>query len=351
MMQKTLTICTACTLAEQRAPKLRHLVILVTERCNSNCRLCNYGGKTTAEQAEMSTGTILSLISEAASLGCTNIILSGGEPLLRPDITELFHATCDLGIESTCALCTNGSMIDKPIAELLAEANPAGRVVLSLDGHNADLHDSIRGFPGSFDKVLLAVDHLGTAFGNTDHIGINTTINSRNADSIPDIIDFVASLKIRSHKLVPAYCNDNGERSSLSGDELEKLFSQSLELKHHAENKAIELVNLSPYAMVATGGCHVPSFLSYVDSQGRIYGCNVAKEGFGISSTPPIGLFSSHGDLEKVWYSEEYRSFRTAAHTKSHRFCQTACPDITAHTMNFLHGPCGSCINHSSDQS
>ena len=89
MMQKTLTICTACTLAEQRSPKLRHLVILVTERCNSNCRLCNYGGKTTAEQAEMSTDTILSLISEAASLGCTNIILSGGEPLLRPDITEL----------------------------------------------------------------------------------------------------------------------------------------------------------------------------------------------------------------------------------------------------------------------
>ncbi len=347
MMQKTLTVCRECDRPEKTVPQLRHLVILVTERCNSHCRMCSYGGETTADHHEMSTDTILSLISEAASLGCTNIILSGGEPMLRSDITELFHATCDLGIESSCALCTNGSLIDRRTASLLAEANPAGRIVLSLDGHTPDLHDSIRGFPGSFDKVLMAIDHLQQAFGNTDHIGINTTINSSNADRIEAIIDIVASLNIRSHKLVPAFSREGNQHSCLSGEELQNLFLQSTELKHRAENNGIELVNLSPYALVETGGCHIPSFLSYVDSQGRIYGCNVAKEGFGISEAPPVGIFAKYGDLEEVWNSDRYASFRTAAFHKTHRFCTPACPDITAHTMNFLHGPCSSCITNS----
>lgn len=345
MTTERLSICTECHEREGDSPQLRHLVILVTERCNSRCRHCGYGGSALSQAMEMPTETILGLISEAAAMGCDRIILSGGEPMLRNDIVELFRHTCSLGIDSTCALCTNGSLIDREKAVQLASANPSGRVVLSLDGHTEELHDAIRGFPGSFRRVLAAVDYLKEAFGNTGHIGINTVINSDNVAQAERIIDVVAGLGIRSHKLVPVYSRCAAESHALSDHELAGLFHRAKHLRKRAEHHHIELVNLSPYARVETAGCHVPSFLSFVDSRGRIYGCNLAKTGFQVSEAPPLGIYKREGDLATCWTSEAYRTFRDKARLKLHAFCEPACPDITAHTMNFLHGPCGSCIN------
>lgn len=336
-------ICTECG-HEPPRPSLKHCVILVTERCNARCRICGYGNGPTEPTEELSRDQLVELIADAHGLGCRSIILSGGEPLLRSDIYEVFAAVCGLGIEASCAVCTNGSMIDASSARRLAAAKPSGQIVISVDGHEAALHDTIRGVPGSFDQAIAALDHLNEAFGDTEHVGINTIVNRLNLAHLDEITQMVATHGARVHKLAPVYGPSADPELRLEPSQLQALYDDSPRLTALAQSLGLVSVNLSPYALVATGGCLVPSFLTFVDSGGRIHGCNVAKGGFNRSQRKPLGQFQQRGDLERIWCSSSYDEFRRGALTKAHPFCARACEDVTAHTMNFLHAACGECL-------
>ncbi len=333
-------------------------MILVTERCNSGCRICGYGRGSSARlrtssdgedgaarpRQELSAEQLVELVGDAHGLGCRNIILSGGEPLLRGDIYEVFEEVCRRGIEASCAICTNGSLLDERAAQRLARAKPAGQVVISIDGHSAELHDAIRGAAGSFEQATRAIAQLNAAFGDRQHVSVNTIVNRKNLQHLGEITRLVASLGAYGHKLAPVYGPSADDELALGPQQLRRLYRASPELAQLARSLGLVQMNLSPLALVETAACHLPSFVTFVDSGGRVFGCNAAKGGFQSSAARPLGRFRSAGDLGEIWTSEAYRVFRERAFSKTHPCCARACVDVTAHAMNFLHGPCASCL-------
>jgi radical SAM protein with 4Fe4S-binding SPASM domain len=116
------------------------LYIDLTTRCNQRCRHCSIAaGRETS--ALLQDGEIAGLLSEAAGMGITRIVFSGGEPMLRPGLRELVEHAAGLGQSVT--ILTNGTLLDAPAARLLARYGVS--VKISLDGATAATHDALRG--------------------------------------------------------------------------------------------------------------------------------------------------------------------------------------------------------------
>jgi len=97
------------------------LRITLTHKCNYKCIYCHMEGEETKEEVEMTPEEIERLVSIAVQLGISKIKLTGGEPLLREDLSEIIRRISKIkGIEDI-AITTNGSLLKKLAAEL-AEA-------------------------------------------------------------------------------------------------------------------------------------------------------------------------------------------------------------------------------------
>jgi MoaA/NifB/PqqE/SkfB family radical SAM enzyme len=340
---RPISLCSVCTVEDTAAGRLQHCIILVTEQCNLRCRICGYGREPVKCAHEMPTRAIVDLIVDAHHLGCDSIVLTGGEPLLRKDLVQVFEKVCKLGIESSCAICTNGTNLDRETARRIAAAKPSGRVVVSLDGPSPAIHDRVRG-SGAFERAVAAIDLLNDAFGDCCHVSVNTIINRLNANHLTSIVRLLAALGVHSLKLAPAFGPSAEPEMRLTHAELLKVCARAPALQRLGRSLGLDLMDLTPYALLETASCRLPSFACFVDSLGGVYGCNVLKGGFRRSRIQPLGVFRRAGDLERIWASSRFQTFRRRALAKAFPDCLPSCADVTAHAMNFHHGPCGECI-------
>jgi MoaA/NifB/PqqE/SkfB family radical SAM enzyme len=141
-----------------KRPLLGHLDIELTERCNNACIHCCINlpeVDVAARDLEMSTNFVKDVITQAADLGCLTVRFTGGEPLLRGDLAELYEFTRRLGMQ--VILFTNGRLITPELAVLL-ERMPPGRVVeVSVYGMRPDSYDRAVGKKGAFAEFRRGV--------------------------------------------------------------------------------------------------------------------------------------------------------------------------------------------------
>jgi radical SAM protein with 4Fe4S-binding SPASM domain len=144
---------------EQRVPTSG--AISLTDRCNWDCVHCYAGPHRQADSAklgaEMSTDLVLSCLDQVAEAGCLNLLLSGGEPLLRPDFPAIYERARTNGMLVT--VFTNGTLIDDAILDLF-EDFPPYVVEITVYGGSASTHDSITRTPGSFAQCLAGIEGL-----------------------------------------------------------------------------------------------------------------------------------------------------------------------------------------------
>ncbi len=123
----------------------------ITYRCNNNCLHCWLRIPPSAHEKkhELSTDEIKRIIDTSRKLGCREWAISGGEPMLRPDFSEIF----DYITKNSCSysLNTNGTLITPEIAALMKRK---GSKMISLYGATAEIHDHITRNPGSFKATL-----------------------------------------------------------------------------------------------------------------------------------------------------------------------------------------------------
>ena len=120
----------------------------LTYCCNNNCRHCwlRIPSDSPEKGNELSFDEIKKIVDDARSMGCRGWNISGGEPMLRPDFTEIFDYITRKS--ASYSLNTNGSLITPKIARLMRRK---GRKMVALYGSTAEVHDHITRHPGSFD--------------------------------------------------------------------------------------------------------------------------------------------------------------------------------------------------------
>ncbi|MEW5736678.1 MAG: 12,18-didecarboxysiroheme deacetylase [Thermodesulfobacteriota bacterium] len=166
------------------ADKLPVVVWNMTRRCNLKCVHCYAHAKATQDPNELTTAQGKALIDDLAAFGSPVILFSGGEPLMREDLTELAHHAVSKGMRAV--ISTNGTLITREKAKELKEVG-LSYVGVSLDGMEP-VHDAFRGVPGSFRDALVGIENCKAA---GIKVGLRFTINRRNAAEIPAVFDLL----------------------------------------------------------------------------------------------------------------------------------------------------------------
>jgi radical SAM protein with 4Fe4S-binding SPASM domain len=141
-----------------KRPLLAQLDIELTERCNNNCIHCCINlpeDDVAARSSEMDIAFVKDVITQAADLGCLTVRFTGGEPLLREDLAELYEFTRRLGMQ--VILFTNARLITPELAALLARIPPGRVVEVSVYGMRPESYDRAVGKKGAFAEFRRGV--------------------------------------------------------------------------------------------------------------------------------------------------------------------------------------------------
>jgi len=144
-----------------KRPLLGHLDIELTERCNNACIHCYINLPVRDKEAarrELTAEQWKNILSQAADLGALSVRFTGGEPLLRPDFTDIYLFARRLGLQ--VILFTNGRLITPELVDLLARVPPLMKVEVSVYGMRPESYDAIACVPGAFTEFRRGVDLL-----------------------------------------------------------------------------------------------------------------------------------------------------------------------------------------------
>ncbi|MFA5879660.1 MAG: radical SAM protein [Candidatus Margulisiibacteriota bacterium] len=132
----------------------------LTYRCNNNCRHCWLWlpQNDLKKNQELNLEEIKKIVDDGKKLGCRQWSISGGEPMIRPDFTEIFDYITSNSI--SYSINTNGTLVTSKIAQLLKRK---GTKMVSLYGATAKVHDHITRNPGSFEATMRGFTYLKEA--------------------------------------------------------------------------------------------------------------------------------------------------------------------------------------------
>ncbi len=185
------------------ASPLRLVFWETTKACNLTCRHCRAVPQTSLGLGELTTARAFDLMDEIAMVARPVLVLSGGEPLFRPDIFDLGEYGVQSGFRM--ALATNGTLVTERIAAKIADTG-FSRVAISVDGANPETHDRFRGVSGAHAKALRGMRLLRDEGVS---VQINSTIAQHNVAELPALLDLALSIgadALHLFMLVPVGC-------------------------------------------------------------------------------------------------------------------------------------------------
>lgn len=187
--------------------------IELTRRCNLACVHCYVGDERTAPppgRRELDEAAWLALVDRMAEAGCLDLLITGGEPLLRPDFPAVYTRARERGMLVT--LFTNATLVDAGTVSLLRDLPPFA-VEASIYGATAATHERVTGVPGSFAALRRGLDLLAAA---GVPLTVKTMLMTLNLGEIEAMAGIAAGLGAR-WRLDPALAPRlDGDRSPLA---------------------------------------------------------------------------------------------------------------------------------------
>jgi heme b synthase len=212
-------------------PRLNLVAWEVTKRCNLTCAHCRASAEDVAYEGELTLVECKRVIDEIKTIGNPILILSGGEPLARPDVFEIGKYASSKGLR--VVMGSNGTLIDGEVASKLTTI-PIGRIAISLDFPTPQLEDGFRGRTGAFDMAMAGIENARKA---GVEIQINCTITKMNFHLLGELVDLalkVGAVAFHPFLLVPTGRGKGLEAVELSPDEYEqalnKIYDMQVEL-------------------------------------------------------------------------------------------------------------------------
>ncbi len=202
----------------------------VTQACDLACVHCRASAQPNRHPMELSSAEGKNLIDEIAAMQVPVFVLTGGDPIKRPDLFELIEHARSVGVRVSLTPSAT-PLLTREIVVRLKEAGLA-RLAVSMDGAGAETHDVFRGMSGSFARTLDAVrwaNEIGLP------VQINTTFSRRNIGEIDAIVALMETLKIMLWSVFFLVPTGRGKVNDLlSADEFEQVFAKLYQLSHTA---------------------------------------------------------------------------------------------------------------------
>ncbi len=193
-----------------------------TQACDLACVHCRACAQPQRNPFELSTAEAKGLIDQIAEMKVPVFVLTGGDPLKRPDIHELVQYAHQRGVHTSMTPSATPLLTKEAIARL--KQGGLARLAVSLDGSSALIHDAFRRVPGSYQWTLDAIRwarELGLP------VQINTTITRRNLDDFDSIVRLLETLDIVLWSVFFLVPTGRGQAADLvTADEFEMTFEK-----------------------------------------------------------------------------------------------------------------------------
>ncbi len=276
----------------------------LTRRCNLRCAHCYLDAGTRASGAgdELSTSEVQALLDRIAALSNeTMVVLTGGEPLLRPDVEALARHAADRGL--MVVVGTNGMLLD---AARVAALQAAGvrAVGISLDSLNPQFHDRFRGLPGAWQATVSGIDACrrgGLMFQ------IHFTVTDDNADELDDMIAFARAAGAAVLNVFFVVCTGRGRTLSNISVERYEAALQRLAQAAREETALVVRARCAPHFKRLARELSLPITLAEgYEAGGCLAGtryCRVTPEG-ELTPCPYIEASAGSirdGDFARLW--------------------------------------------------
>ena len=194
----------------------------VTQACDLACVHCRACAQPKRNPFELSTVEGKRLIDEIAEMQVPVFVLTGGDPIKRPDLFELIEYAGEVGVRVSLTPSAT-PLLTREVVHRLKQAGLA-RLALSLDGSNEEVHDVFRGMSGSFERTMEAIEWANEA---GLPVQINTTFSRRNADDFDQIAALMEKKKITLWSVFFLVPMGRGKLDDLlSAAEFEEIFAK-----------------------------------------------------------------------------------------------------------------------------
>lgn len=280
----------------------------LSNRCNAKCRFCDYWRSGPAEKSELPTAKKIAILKELAQAGVWLLSLCSAEPLLSEDIDEVIAEAKRQRM--LVNVSTNGAVLEQSV-EMLIDMG-VDRVTVSIDSHEAAIHDEARGGAGLFDRMERGVEYLRKSRKAADRplVVARCLVSGKNCFAIREFVEYWRD-KTDRIVLKPIYESPDGlfhiPEEMIPRQEKEAefrdYFAEILEQYPELDSQYHRLVpdHLFGKGHDASWYCFAGTFYTDIDCEGNIYPCAEFGSGFG-------------NILEKsfmdIWRSEPLRGFR-----------------------------------------
>jgi MoaA/NifB/PqqE/SkfB family radical SAM enzyme len=320
------------TSAEKLIPEHpRHIVIQITNTCFFRCKMCSIWKNNAPDQLNVKKISQFLKGMRVAHDEDMTISFTGGETLSCPSIFELI--SCANKNRYNTILNTNGWLLNKNTVNKLLGSG-LSQVAISLDGSVPEIHDSIRGMPGSFDRIMKGIKNiksLSRSMKKKVSIGINCVIFQDNLHDIVNLAQFAEDNKdidaVHFQAITAPFAEKDVSDSQLDWykhknysplwinekEKLRKAYAGLLQMKRN--NYKISDTSdqlkmqynyfLDPDTRLKNTECSIYKDL-FIDQEGNVFHCHIKDERLGNINTD---------SFEEIWNSKE--AFESRKNIKS----------------------------------
>jgi len=266
-----------------------------------------------SSKRELDFYEVKQLIYDSKKLGVKLLHIAGGEPTLVEFLPKIIKEASKIGLPT--ALTTNASKLTPRYIQKL-ENSGLKNFTISIDSPKSNIHDSLRGMKGAFDKASNAIKSI-QRINPKISISINCVINKRNYKNLIDLASLAKKLKVSSINFLPIqklyplnyYLKQNNSLYFNTVAEVKQLEYELKRLVNYLGKNKLNSMSKIFFNSIPSfyrknlpmGGCSGGNIVCEVDSYGDVYPCYGSKL--------IAGNIRDHS-IREIWNSKKFNKVR-----------------------------------------
>lgn len=295
--------------------KIKILYIRTNQYCNARCFMCDFWKNIKTEITEEQFEKVLNMQEDVEMIRFT-----GGEPLLCKKLPQFIAKCHSRGIKTS--VITNGLILNTKIDELVK--NGLDQIVVSVDGSTPEIHDSLRGTTGLFEKIDKILEKIAKEYPSL-HTRVNTVVSEKNISDLANLVKWLDIRRVEQWSIIPIKLDGHKWSDKISFDDFKR--------EYNCFKKATEDCNVELMGYSANWASNMEDFWqgkSYIRPKGK---CNVThmvsfynpftEHLYPCNCVPHRKQSFCNREVEKEWY-----------YTNGHKYC-TGCEPLNAYCADF----------------